>query len=206
MGNSRCIGLAKVVSVVGFLVLLCSTYFLRSEVLTLNAIRFSADETRAKYDLQRLKKDYPHEVERHEVAVKNYELQMKYYQEMLGLYNTDYDVYVKRIKDEYRPPKLPNRPQPPRPPEYTQKLSEIDANFRAQKHHYFQVTSVLNWVAMGAAICLVGGLLYLIMLDTVGGRLIYLATLLLSFVFMIGPSFHSIISAVVGFLKAPGVY
>ena len=28
----------------------------------------------------------------------------------------------------------------------------------------------------------------------------------LVFVFMIGPSFHSIMSAIVGFLRAPGVY
>ncbi|OHB72068.1 MAG: hypothetical protein A2V70_20850 [Planctomycetes bacterium RBG_13_63_9] len=206
MCNSRCLGLAKVISIAGFLVLLCSTYYLRSEVLTLNKIRFSADQTRSEYELQQLKEDYPHEKERYAVAQKNYQLQREHYEEMLNLYQTDYNSYVKRLKDHYHPPRLPDRPQPPRPPEFQQKLAQIDAQFRARKHHYFETTSVLNWVALGAAICLVGGLLVLIMFDTGNGRLIYFVTLLLSFVFMIGPSFHSIISAIVGFLEAPGAF
>jgi len=37
-------------------------------------------------------------------------------------------------------------------------------------------------------------------------RAFYLAVLILSFVFMIGPSFHSIMSAIVGFLHAPPIY
>ena len=206
MSETRRIGTAKVVSLVGFLVLLSSTYYLRSEVLTLNKIRFSSDETRAEYDLAQVKKDFPHEKERYEASVKNYELQMKHYQEMLDLYTTDYDAYVKRIKDKYKPPQLPTKPRPPRPPEYNQKLSEINTQFRARRHHYFEATSVLNWVAWAAALALVGGLLYLIMFDLANGRLIYFVTLVLSFVFMIGPSFHSIISAIVGFLQAPGVH
>ena len=96
--------------------------------------------------------------------------------------------------------------RPPKSPEYLKQLSEIDAQFRAQKHHYFTVTSSLNWVAMVGALCLVGGLVYLIMFDLANGRLIYFFTLVLSFVFLIGPSFHSIMSAIVGFLEAPGIY
>ncbi len=68
------------------------------------------------------------------------------------------------------------------------------------------MTSRLNWVAWIAATALVGGLLYLIMFDPAGGRIIYFALLVMSFVFMIGPAFHSIISAIVGFLEPPGVY
>ncbi len=206
MSETRGMAAAKVLSVVGFLVLLASTYYLRSEVLTLNEIHFSGDEARAEYGLAQLKKDYPHEVDRYQAETKNYELQIKHYQEMLKLYQTDYGEYVKRTKDEYRPPQLPYNPKPPRPPEYTQKLAEINAEFRARKHHYFEVTSMLNWVALAAAVCLVGGLLYLIMFDVANARLFYFLTLVLSFVFMIGPSFHSIISAIVGFMQAPGVY
>ena len=206
MSSPRCLGLAKVSAILGFLVLLCSTYYLRSQVLTLNKIGFSADQTRAEYEMAQLKENFPNEQQRYEVAKKNYELQTKHYEEMLALYQTDYDAYVKRIKDEYRPPQLPNKPQPPRPPEYTQKLSEINAEFRAHKYHYFEATSVLNWVALAAALCLVGGLLYLIMFDMANGRLVYFFALVLSFVFMIGPAFHSILSAIVGFLEAPGVH
>jgi hypothetical protein len=206
MGNPRCIGLAKILSMVGLLVLLSSTYYLRSEVLTLNKIGFSADQARADYEQEQLKENFPYEKDRYEVAKQNYETQMEHYREMLQLYRSDYDAYVQRIEDKYKPPQLPAKPQPPRPPEYTQKLMQINAEFRGRKHHYFEATGALNWVALGAAICLVGGLLYLIMFDAAQGRLIYFATLVLSFVFMIGPSFHSIMSAIVGFMKAPGVY
>ena len=140
------------------------------------------------------------------MAVNNYDLQMQHYEEMLGLYQTDHNAYMRRFEHGYRPPQMPDKPQPPRPPKYRQKLMEINTQFRAQKHHYFQTTGVLNLVAMTAALCLVGGLLCLIMFDTANGRLLYFVTLMLSFVFLIGPSFHSIISAIIGFLEAPGIY
>jgi hypothetical protein len=205
MSGTRSITFAKTIAVVGFLALLCTTYYLRHEVLVLSEIGFSADEARANYDVNQNRQDYPEALERHKVALKNYELQKEHYEEMLKLYQSDYNSYVKRLKDEYRPPQVPASPQPPRPPEYTQKLVEIDAAFRSQKHHYFEVTGSLNWIAMAAALALVGGLLYLIMFDTANGRLMYVLTLVLSFVFLIGPAFHSILSAIVGFLKAPGL-
>lgn len=206
MPSPRSLGVAKTLTLLGFLVLLSSTYYLRGEVLTLNKIRFSADVARAQHELERLKKEYPYEKDRYQVAMNNYQLQMKHYQEMMALYKADYDAYVQRIKDDYGPPQLPKKPQPPQPPEYKQKLSEINAQFRARKHRYFEVTSALNWVALVAAMCLAGGLLYLVLFDPSGGRLMYFLALVLSFVFLIGPSFHSIISAVVAWLKAPGVY
>jgi hypothetical protein len=205
MSNARCLATAKVVAILGFLVLLTSTYYLRSEVLSLNAISFSADEARAEFQLEQLKRDFPHEQERHKVALKNYELQVAHYEKMLDLYETDYEAYAKRLEDHYRPPQLPDRPQEPKPPEYRKKLSEINAEFRARKHQYFENTSVLNWVAWLGAISLVGGLVYLLMFDTANGRWMYLFSLVLSFVFLIGPAFHSILSAIVGFLKAPGL-
>jgi|TARA_B110001454_G_C12413987_1_gene306441 hypothetical protein len=54
-----------------------------------------------------------------------------------------------------------------------------------------------------AALSLVGGLLYLLMFDVEGKRIFYIIILVLSFVFMTGPSCHSIMSAVAGFLQAP---
>ena len=71
MSNPRCLALAKVIAILGFMVLLSSTYFLRTEVLKLNEIRFSADEARSKYELEQQEKDYPYEKERFEAIQKN---------------------------------------------------------------------------------------------------------------------------------------
>jgi hypothetical protein len=206
MSHPRCITLAKLVACLGFLVLLSTTYLLRTEILALNELRFSADETRAQSDLKDHEAAYPHEQELYQVELKNYELEKEHFEQMFELYQSNYEEYAKRLEDEYAPPRMPSRPNPPRPPEYGKKLHEINAEFRARKHHYFEMTSQLNWVAWLAAMALVGGLLYLIMFDTANGRVIYFALLVMSFMFMIGPSFHSIISAIVGFLEPPSVY
>lgn len=128
---------------------------------------------------------------------------MEHYQEMLDLYQTDYDEYARRIKDKYNPPLLPSKPQPPRPPEVGQKLAETTLDFRKQQHKYFKMTKQLNLVSLFSALLLVGGLLFLLMFDKGKKRILYLSVLALSFFFMIGPSFHSILSAIVGFLQAP---
>ena len=51
-------------------------------------------------------------------------------------------------------------------------------------------------------LALTGGLLYLLLFDRAGPQLVYLAVLLSSFVFLIGPSFHSILSAIVTLLHS----
>jgi hypothetical protein len=65
------------------------------------------------------------------------------------------------------------------------------------------MTGKLTWVACIGALALVGGLLYLLMFDVDGRRLYYVIVLLISFVFLIGPSFHTILSTIVGFLEMP---
>jgi len=199
------IAIVKGVTIVAFMVTLSTTYYLRSEVLELNRIRFSSDNLRAEEKLQEMKRSYPTRMKEYEVRVKNYELQREHFQEMLELYESDYDAYVKRLKDNYRPPQLPQRPSKPRSPELSDQLAKINAEFRAQQFHYFNTTSRLNWVCGAAALLLTGGLLFLVMFESGGARLFYVIVLVVSFVFMIGPSFHSIMSAIVGFLQAPPV-
>ncbi|MBT7065555.1 MAG: hypothetical protein HN919_04585 [Verrucomicrobia bacterium] len=200
---NRNITIAKYISIGAFLVLLFATYYLRSQVLELNTIRFSSENIRADENIKDLKESYPLRTAQHEMQMKQYDIQMDHYKSMLELFNTDYDEYVKRKKDHFAPPQLPRKPQKPRSPELSDKLAGINAEFRGQQFHYFDMTSMLNWVACAAALALVGGLLYLLMFDVEGQRLFYLAVLILSFVFMIGPSFHSIMSAIVGFLRPP---
>ncbi len=205
--GTRGIAAAKVMAILGFLVLLSSSYYLRTEVLMLNRIRFSADEARADYEIKRLQDSFPERLERHRVDLKNYELQKENYEKLHDLYQKDLVKYLEVTKEQPQPqaPQLPLRPQSPEPPEVREKLSQINVAFRTRRYEYFVTTSRLNVVAWVAALALTGGLLYLIMFDRAGPRFIYLAVLLMSFVFLIGPSFHSILSAIVGFLEAPRV-
>ncbi len=200
---NRSITTAKCVSIIAFLVLLSATYYLRSEVLELNTIHFSSNNVRADERIKDLKESYPLRTAEYEMQMNHYDIQMEHYKSMLEVFNTNYDEYVKRKKDQYSPPMLPRKPQKPKSPELSDKLAVINADFRAQQFHYFHMTSKLNWLACVAALALVGGLLYLLMFDVEGKRIFYLVVLVLSFVFMIGPSFHSIMSAIVGFMRPP---
>jgi hypothetical protein len=196
----------KFIAIAAFMVTLSTMYFVRSEVLDLSKIRYSSENVRADEQLRNLQESHPVRMMEYELQMKHYDLQMKHYHEMLELYRSDYDEYVKRIQDRYRPPQLPQQPQKPRSPEVGDQLATINAAFRAQQHRYFDVTSKLNWVSCVSALTLVGGLLLLIMFETGNQRAFYLIVLVLSFVFMIGPSFHSIMSAIVGLLRAPPIY
>ena len=98
---------------------------------------------------------------------------------------------------------MPPNPVKPLSPEISDEMQKISIEFRKKQSHYFESTSKMNWVSCVAALTLVGGLLYLLLFDLQGKRLFYMVLLVLSFIFMIGPSFHSLMSALAGFLQAP---
>src|SRR5690349_17887556 len=102
---------AKRIVLLGFLVLLSSSYYLRTEVLELNRIRFSADEARADFELKRLQETYPERIERHQIDLKNYELQIEHYRRLSELYRKDLVKYLEMVKDQGQPqpPQFPNR-------------------------------------------------------------------------------------------------
>ena len=201
--SSRSVIAAKICVLAGFLSLVVCTYYLRSEVLALSHIKFSANELLATSELEQLRESYPDRVQQYQAAMEHYQLQLTHYREMLALYKSNYEEYVRRIEDEYVVPPQPQPPNPPSDPQLASQLYEINAEFRARKNRYFAVSSRLNWLACGAAILLVGGLLYLLMFDYRATRWHYLAALVLSFVFLIGPAFHSILTGVIGFLEDP---
>jgi hypothetical protein len=87
----------------------------------------------------------------------------------------------------------------------TEQLVAIDAAFRKHQHEYFDKAARMNWVACGAALALAGGLLYLLMFDTDGKRVFYLAILALAFIFMIGPALHLIPTWVVHMMGPPSL-
>ena len=197
------IKLAKFITIISFLVLLFSTYFLRSKVLELNTIRMSSQNVMAEETEKNLNNSLPQRTKEYENKLKQYEIQKKHYDEMLDLYQSDYEEYVKRIKDKFVPPRMPPNPVKPLSAEISDEMQKISIEFRKKQSHYFESTSKMNWVSCVAALTLVGGLLYLLLFDLQGKRLFYMVLLVLSFIFMIGPSFHSLMSALAGFLQAP---
>jgi len=203
---NRGIRRAKLLAITGFLVLLFSTYYIRSEVLTLNTIRFSASNAKSDEHLKELAETYPERTTAYDAQMKQYDIELEHYKKMLHLYKTDYKTYVKRRQDHYSPPQLPRKPEKPKSVEFSDKLARINAEFRRQQHNYFKSARRLNRVSCLAALTLVGSLLYLLMFDIEGKRGFYIVILVLSFVFMIGTSFHSILSAIVGMLRPPGMY
>ena len=203
---SKALVAAKYIAIASFAVTLFATYYLRSEVLELSKIRFSADQFRAEDSQRERQQSYPDRSAEYQAQTKHYEIQQEHYRTMLALYRSDYREYVKRIKDQYSPPGLPMKPQKPQSPELSDGLANINMQFKNQQYHYFDSASQLNWICCVSALVLVASLLFLMMFETGGQRILYLAVLILSFVFMIGPAFHTIISAIVGFLEAPRIF
>jgi len=197
------IKVAKFVTIISFLVLLFSTYYLRSQVLKLNNIRMSSQNIMTDQARKDLSESLPTRLKEYQTKLGQYEIEKKHYEEMLDLYKTDYPEYVKRLKDKFVPPRMPSSPNKPVDPELSDQMQKISIEFREQQSSYFNSTSKLNWISCLAALSLVGGLLYLLMFDPEGKKIFYVILLVMSFIFMIGPSFHSLMSAVVGFLQAP---
>ncbi|HEY0984441.1 hypothetical protein [Schlesneria sp.] len=203
MSGERRIVAAKLFSIGGFLVLLLVTYWLRSEVLGLSRIRFSADEKRVELEQQRNKESFPERQKQHEIALKNYDLQLKHYEKVLAIYERDLDEYANLTKSDLKPPRLPDPPEKPNSPEIEDQFRQIQAEFVTRRYRYFAVSEYGNGVACLAALSLVGGLLYLLMFDTNGNRLYYFMLLMLSFVFLIGPSLQSLMTGIISLMSGP---
>lgn len=67
---SKVLTVVKGVTIVAFMITLCATYYLRSEVLKLNTIRFSSENVRAEENLREMKESYPVRVAEYEVQTK----------------------------------------------------------------------------------------------------------------------------------------
>ncbi len=206
MSAERRIVAAKILAISGFLVLLLITYWLRSEVLSLSRIHFSADQKKVELEQQRSKESFPDRQKQYEVSLKNYDIQLQHYEKMMAVYEKNLDEYAALTKDELQPPQFPIRPAPPVAPEIEDQFREIQTDFVLRRHRYFVVSEYGNALAGVAALSLVGGLLYLIMFDLNTNRLFYFMTLVLSFIFLIGPSLQSVMSAVIGLMHAPNIY
>lgn len=206
MSDERRLVTAKLFAIGGFLVLLMITYWMRSEVLGLSRIHFSADEKNVELEQQRNRESFPDRQKQYEVSLKNYELQLKHYERMMAVYEKDLDEYAALTKDPLEPPQLPLRPSPPSAPEVEDQFRAIQTEFIMRRYRYFVVSEYGNWLACLAALSLVGGLLYLLMFDVTSNRLFYFMILVLSFVFMIGPSLQSMMTAIIGLMHGPHSY
>ena len=206
MSAERRIVIAKLFAMLGFLVLLSISYWLRSEVLGLSRIRFSADQKRMELEQDRYKESFPDRKKQYEVSLKNYEIQQKHYEKMLAVYERDLDEYAALTKDSLQPPQMPTRPSPPSAPEVEDQFRAIQSEFVARRYRYFVISEYGNSLAALAAVSLVGGLIYLLMFDVNSNRLFYFMLLVLSFAFLIGPSLQSLMTAIVGLMNGPNGY
>lgn len=197
---------AKSIALCGFLVLLVVTYWLRSEVLGMSRIRFSADQKQTELEARQHRESYADRQRQYEIGVKNYETQLKHYERMMEIYERDFDEYTRLAEKSVVPPQLPARPSAPRSPEVEDEFQSIRAEFVARRYRFFVISETGNWIACAGALALVGGLLYLLLFDVDSNRLYYFMVLGLSFVFLIGPSMHSILSAFIGMMHAPYSY
>ncbi len=83
--SPRILTAIKGVTIAGFLVLLCSTYFLRSEVIRLNEIRFRADDALAKHNLQEHRNAHDDREAEYQAALKHHAIEQQHYRDMLEL-------------------------------------------------------------------------------------------------------------------------
>lgn len=206
MTAERRIAAAKIMALSGFLVLMVVTYWLRSEVLGLTRLRFSADQKRTELEAKQQRDSYADRQRQYEVALKNHETQLKHYERMMEVYENDLTEYSKLVENPLSPPQLPSRPSPPRPPEIEDQFHSIQAEFVARRYRFFVISEYGNWVACAAALSLIGGLLYLLLFDVNSHRLYYFMLLGLSFVFLIGPSLQSFLSGIIGIMSPPYSY
>ena len=70
--SEKLIVIAKVMALLGFLILVSCTYYLRSEILALSHIKFSADEVRAASEIKQLRDTYPNRLKQHETKMNHY--------------------------------------------------------------------------------------------------------------------------------------
>ncbi|HEY4259495.1 MAG TPA: hypothetical protein VGM98_05030, partial [Schlesneria sp.] len=85
-------------------------------------------------------------------------------------------------------------------------FQSIQSEFVSRRYRYFVISEYGNIIACVGAVALIGGLLYLLMFDLNSNRLFYFMTLTLSFVFLIGPSLQSLMTAIVGLMQGPHSY
>lgn len=206
MSGERRIVIAKFSAITGFLVLLLITYWLRSEVLALSRIRFSADEKKVELEQRRHRERFPERQKQYEVELKNHKIQLDHYEKMMALYEKNIDEYAALTKDQLRPPQLPQLPEPPSVPEIEDQFRTIQSEFVLRRYRYFVISEYGNGIACLGAVALIGGLLYLLMFDLNSNRLYYFMMLTLSFVFLIGPSLQSLMTAIVGMMQGPHGY
>ena len=186
----------KVVAAISFALLVLLTYANRGRVLELNRLRSAADDVIAKQQIAEFMETY-------EVRRVNYEVELDHYNRSVELFRTDYEAYVESFGSPQRQRHAPRMPMRPQPPEVTQQLAEINTQFRAARHEYFRTIEGFNAVSALCALLLTMSLVTLLMTEAGSGRWAYAAMLAVAFVFLIGPSFHTMLIGAAGAMHPP---
>ncbi len=196
---------ARVITIIAMMFLIATTYYLRSGILAMVNHQIDAQSATAQERLDNFADTAEFRQAEYEAGISRFDVAMSKYKELIELYASDFDAYQIKIGEEANtmPPPLPHRPYRPRKPEVADELAKINEAFRAERESYFSTARALNPVVALAAVALVGSLLYLILFDTNNARILYVILLTLSFIFIIGPAFHSILSIAAYNLRPP---
>lgn len=185
--------LAKIIVIASMLCLLGTTFVLRAKILTLVNFLMTGQDIVATERMDRFHAAEDDRQSEYVAALARFEIGMEQYRSLLQLYQDDLDAYRKRTNEGRmtQPPPIPEKPRLPRTPEVQRTLAEINSNFRDARNSYFRFATALNGFVAVCALLLIGGLLFLMFFDASNGRLMYIVVLAISFVFIIGPAFHS---------------
>lgn len=192
------------ITVSGFVILLFTVYILRAQVVEITAMKYRVEDESRKVSDRRYEENFELRKKDYELQKQAYQMRVAHYNKMVKRFQEDYDTYRKERHPEAPIP--PRLPEPPSNPEEQKKVRELTTEFIAHRFGFYTTLYILCFVNLLGAAMLVGGIVTLILFERPKGRLAWLGLLVLSFVFLIGPAFHTILSALVGWLKIAPAY
>jgi hypothetical protein len=207
----RFLVIPKITVVLSIVGLLATSYFLRWNVLTLINHSMAAAEIAADERAARFREGSQARSEAFAAELARYKLSMEKYLAALTATNKKVEQTPEeqrqaayREQQQYqRETQVPPKPTLEQSPETRERIATISDQFRQDQVKFFTVATRLNWVVGVMVMLLVGSLLTLIMFDAGGPRVAYVAVLILSFVFFIGPALYSFLAAFAWRMEPP---
>lgn len=206
---------AKTLVIVSFVVLLATTYTMRSQLINLIWHIIKAEDIHLTTQLDRFKEGKATRETEYEINKARFDKAIAEYLEQLraaALPSSNdqakdqasrYALQQQDLAEHTWTQMLSNRPRLGMSPETREQLATVHDDFRRQQMAYFGAARTINWLIGLCAIALVTGILFLLMFEPGANRGAYVVVLVLSFVFFIGPAFYNALHVVAWRLSPP---